>query len=60
MEFSFKAEVVLILKHVEGAKTSKHVATEIVLLPSKNLDPSKYLDKDNLPNKEGSKVFSNV
>lgn len=40
--------------------TSKHVATDFNLYVSKELDINKYLDKESLPNKDGSNAISNV
>lgn len=60
MEFSFEAKVVLRLKHKLGMSTSKHLATDFNLYVSKELDINKYLDKESLPNKDGSNAISNV
>lgn len=60
MEFSFEAKVVLELEHKENSNTSKHVATKFNMSVSKNLDKKKYIDKEDLPTKEGSIVLSNV
>ncbi len=60
MEFSFEAKVVLRLEHKPGISTSKHVATDFNLYVSKELDINKYLDKESLPNKDGSNAISNV
>lgn len=60
MEFSFEAKVVLTLEHKKGMATSKHVATDFNLDVIGELDRKKYLDSDDLPTKEGSRVLSNV
>ena len=60
MEFSFEVKVVLMLEHKPGISTSKHVATDFNLYVSKELDINKYLDKESLPNKDGSNAISNV
>ena len=60
MEFSFEAKVVLRLEHKPGMATSKHVATGFNLYVSKELDINKYLDKESLPNKDGSNAISNI
>ena len=60
MEFSFKAEVVLRLKNQKGESKSKHDGCDFNITPSDNLDPSFYLDRDGLPTKDGSKVFTTV
>ena len=60
MEFSFEAKVVLTLEHKPGMSTSKHVATDFNFYVSKELDINKYLDKESLPNKDGSNAISNV
>jgi hypothetical protein len=38
--------------------TSSHVATDFFLEVSRNLDKSKYLDKNDLPTKDGLKPLS--
>lgn len=60
MEFSFEAKVVLTLEHKEGMTKSNHVATDFNLDVIGKLDRRKYLDKENLPTKDGSQVLSNV
>ena len=60
MEFSFEVKVVLRLEHKPGISISKHVATDFNLYVSKELDINKYLDKESLPNKDGSNAISNV
>lgn len=60
MEYSFKAEVVLVIEHKEGEQKSKHVATDFNLEVSNNLDVTKYIDHEDLPTQDGSKALSNV
>jgi hypothetical protein len=60
MEFTFEAFVRLTMDHQEGQERSYHVATEFLLEPQSPLDRSVYLDEDELPNQEGSRVLSNV
>lgn len=60
MEFSFEGRVVLTLNHEEGANHSTHVSTDFNLDVIGGLDRTKYLDEEDLPNKEGSKVLTNV
>lgn len=60
MEFSFEAKVVLRLEQKPGMSISKHVATDFNLYVSKELDINKYLDKESLPNKDGSNAISNI
>jgi hypothetical protein len=60
MEFTFEAYVRLTMAHKEGQERSDHVATEFLLEPRYPLNRNVYLDKDDLPNQEGSKVLSNV
>ena len=59
MEFSFKAEVLLTLDYQKGANTSRHVSTEFNLECLGAIDKNAYI-KDGVPNKEGSKVLTNV
>lgn len=60
MEFSFEAVTRMTLSYEPGAVTSQHVATDFFLELSDNLDRDKYLDEDDLPTKEGSKVLTNT
>jgi hypothetical protein len=60
MEFSLEGRCVLELEHKAGSKISKHVQTKFALTVSKNLDSSKYNDKDGNLTKEGSHVLTNV
>jgi len=60
MEFSFEAKVVLTLEHKKGMATSKHVATDFNLEVNGILDKRQYIDKEDLPTQDGSKVLSNV
>lgn len=60
MEFTFEALVRLTMDHQEGQERSTHVATEFLLDPLKPINRDSYLDEDDLPNKDGSRVLSNV
>jgi hypothetical protein len=60
MELEFEAKVVLRLEHKKEYKMPKHIATDINLLVGQALDKKMYLDAKELPNKDGSKVLSNV
>lgn len=60
MQFSFEAKVVLTVEHKPGMTTSKHVATDFNLEVDSQLNRSQYLNDEDLPTKDGSKVLSNV
>lgn len=58
MEFSFDARVVVTMDHKRGSNTSSHVSTNFNLYPSSNLDKKMYVNSEELPTKEGSKVLT--
>lgn len=60
MKFSFEAKVVLTLEHAPGMPKSKHVSTNFNLEVDPVLDRTQYLNNEDLPTKDGSKVLSNV
>ena len=60
MKFGFEARCAIDLEYQEGQKKSKHYETRFFLDCSPNLDRSHYIDKNNVPTKEGSKALSNV
>lgn len=60
MEFSFRAECLLTLEHKKESNKSKHISTDINLYLSDGLNKDIYLDKEDLPTKEGSHVLTNV
>lgn len=57
MRFRFTAISELVLEHFEGDAKSTHVATNLRLELSKNLDRKLYL-KNDLPTKEGVKPLT--
>lgn len=58
MQFSITGIVKLTLEHAQGAKTSRHVATDFRLEPSKNLKQDEYNDRRGLPTKTGSHALT--
>jgi len=58
MEFSFDARVVVVMDHKNGSQNSSHISTNFNLYPSSNLDKKMYINSENLPTKEGSKVLT--
>lgn len=60
MKFRFSAISRITLEHNVGDKNSKHISTDIILHCSDNLDKRKYLDKKELPTKEGIKPMTNA
>jgi len=56
-EFSFTGVSRVTMSHETGTTKSTHVATDIFLELSKNLEREKYL-KDDLPTKDGIKPLS--
>lgn len=60
MEFSFEAKCVLQLEHKKGSKKSNHLETKFNLDVSNNLNRKQYIDENDLPTKDGSKVLTNV
>jgi hypothetical protein len=60
MRFSFEGKCVLELEHEPGMKKSRHVQTKFNLDVSKNLQRKQYLDNEDLPTADGSKVLTNV
>lgn len=56
--FSFTAISQIELSHDKGAPKSKHVATNIRLEVSDNLDRSRYMDKELRPTEEGSRALT--
>lgn len=57
MEFYFTAISQIELEHKPGDKTSRHIATNIKIVPSDNLDREKYV-LNNEPTLEGSRVLT--
>lgn len=60
MEINFEARVGLILDHIEGTGKTKLNSTKFNLLVDENLDKSRYIDEEELPNKEGSIVVTTI
>lgn len=60
MEFSLRADVVLVLNYEEGMTSSKHVSTNFNLDVSDNIQREVYLNREDLPTAEGSRALSNV
>jgi hypothetical protein len=58
MEFTIEGRCVVTLEHKEGQNTSSHVATDFNLDVSKNLNRKQYLDKEDLPTKDGTKALT--
>ena len=59
-EFAFTVLTQLRLSHTKGDAQSKHVSTNFRLEAEAPLQQSMYTDKKDLPNKEGSKVVTQV
>lgn len=57
MEFHFTAISQIELEHIPGNNNSRHIATNIKIIPSDNLDKEKYV-KNNEPTIEGSRVLT--
>lgn len=60
MTYTLEARVVLEMEQTQGEKTSRHLETKINVDVSSNLDRKQYLDKDDLPTAQGSKVLTGV
>ncbi len=60
MKFSFEVFSKLELEYTKETENVRHVGTKFFLECSKNLDRSKYLDKRDLPTKEGCIAITNV
>ena len=60
MDFSFTVICKLDLTHNKGDKTSKHNGLSFTIIPSENLVASQYVEKDELPTKDGHDVVSKV
>jgi hypothetical protein len=60
MQYSFEAKCVLVMEQKEGEKASKHLQTKFNLDVSPNLDKTQYIDKYDLPTREGAQVLTNV
>ncbi len=58
MEFEFTGKCVVTMEHKKGETTSSHVSTDFNLDVSKNLNRSQYLDKGDLPTKDGIKPLT--
>lgn len=58
MEIKIEGRCVVTLEYKEGQSKSNHVATDFNLDVSENLDREMYLDKDDMPTKEGVKALS--
>lgn len=53
MQFTFSVISRITLEHFKGQTKSKHIKTDLLLHCSPNLKRSLYLDKKELPTKEG-------
>jgi hypothetical protein len=60
MELTFEARVALNLDHNKNSQSTKHSSIQFNLGIDKKLERSKYIDENNLPNKDGSFVLSNI
>lgn len=60
MEYQLEAKVILTLEHKKGSSKSKHLSTDFNLEVSDNMDRNAYFDEDELPNKGGSQLLTNV
>lgn len=58
MQFKIEGRSVLTLSHKEGEKSSTHVQTDFNLNVSKELNRSKYLDKQDMPTAVGTKALT--
>jgi hypothetical protein len=58
MKFTITGISQLTLEYKEGDKKSKHVSTDFNLEVGDNVQKDKFLDKDNLPNADGSKALT--
>lgn len=58
MEYILIGKCALTLKHNEGEKTSSHVHTDILLEISINVPKENFIDKNDLPTKEGCKALT--
>lgn len=57
-QFSFTGQCKLTLEYAEGSNRSQHVATDFRLDIGEGLDKKLYLNKDDLPTKEGIKPLT--
>lgn len=60
MEINFEARVGLALDYNPTTKKTKHNSLKFNLKVDANLDRSKYIDEEDLPNKEGSLIVTNI
>ena len=60
MQFSLTGKVVLTLNHEIGESISTHEKTDFNLDVSSNISREQYLDKDDMPTKDGSKALTNT
>lgn len=58
MKFQFSGISRVTYEHHKGDPTSTHVKTDLLLHCSSNLDKKKYLDKKELPTKDGIKPLT--
>lgn len=58
MEIMFEVRVGLVLNHNENTGGTKLKSTKYNLKVDDYLEASKYIDEDNLPNKEGSVIVT--
>jgi len=59
MKISFESRCIIELDHVSGCETSKHLATKVNLIVSKNLDDTHYVDENGLPTEFGFEALTN-
>lgn len=60
MEFKFGASVNLTLEYKEGWNKSKLKSAQLLLRVGDGLERKMYLDNEEMPTKEGTKVLSNA
>lgn len=60
MNYKLEAKVELGLIHKHGSDKSKHDYTNVNLILGNSLDKKAYFTSEELPNKAGTKVLSNV
>ena len=60
MKSAFKATVVINLEQHTNDTIPSHISTSVGLRPSSNLEESMYIDENNLPTEDGSRVLSTV
>ncbi len=58
MDYEFTAVSKIFLKSHAGTTKSSIMESEVMLMPSENLDKDKYYEPDGMPNKEGVKAIT--